>query len=477
MVVFPRWLGVAALVIGTSACATRGYTVGGIDIERGTSRSKLDPATLVRKTSPAVGVITTDVARGMGFVIDARGYLLTNRHVIEDADHIESIAFPAHDPPLEFASVRVEYMHPEHDLALLKITSDDALPVIPLATHQADPVHGYAEIKDPVLLLGRQLDDANPSLTFHRGEITQLAVRNEAVGPGGFLGLTVPVRQGQSGGPVVDRYGRAIGVVTWTWKDRPGGFAIPITEATRMLDDRPRPSSSQEHAAQAEARAIDYLVGLAHSELDRARQITSPSYARQVRGTTLDSFIGTRSPVLLREYTDRLDDLVEIPEEAQLFAALRNMVETAGSQEFLEAAGLAPDVSSPQAVTFFFEYGQAYVVARRYGHRDANEAASIALRRLHSLDAARSFALADVLEQLESSRLRVEKTEITPGLYAPRAVVTIVVNDGEVEAEPRKLALQMRFEWGDWYVAEVQGMSVRRSAVARNQHTLDTSSR
>ncbi|TPV95234.1 MAG: trypsin-like peptidase domain-containing protein [Myxococcales bacterium FL481] len=467
------WFAAAVLVIATAGCASRGYSVGGVDIEHGSSRQKLDAAALVRKASPAVGVITTDVARGMGFVIDPRGYMLTNRHVIEDADHVDKVVFPAHDPPLVFGSVRVEYMHPDHDLALLKVTSDAPLPVVPLATPRAVATSGYADIRDPVLLLGRQSDEHIQSLTFHTGEVTQLKARNDAVGPGDFLGLTVAVRKGQSGGPVVDRYGRAIGVVTWTWRDRPGGFAIPIAEAARMLDDRPQPKSTDDYEALAEARATDYLVGLAQAELDRARRITSPSYARQVRGTTLEQFIGSRGPALLSEYTHRLDDIVKIQQNEALFAALQETVESAGSPEFLEATGLHPAVTPAQAVTFFFEYGQAYVVARRFGRREPNDAARIAMQRLYSLDAARSFALAQVINHLESSRLRVEKTEVTPGVYAPRAVVTIVAEDDAVgrEAEPRKIALQMRFEWGDWYVAEVQQVDTGASVAWRRRST------
>ena len=64
-----------------------------------------------------------DVGRGLAFVIDPDGYLLTNRHVIEDADYIDNLTFPALQPAVSFASVRIVYIDPRR---VLWIGTEDA---------------------------------------------------------------------------------------------------------------------------------------------------------------------------------------------------------------------------------------------------------------------------------------------------------------------------------------------------------------
>jgi hypothetical protein len=54
--------------------------------------------------------------------------------------------------------------------------------------------------------------------------------------------------------------------------------------------------------------------------------------------------------------------------------------------------------------------------------------------------------------------IRLEKIELIPGAYAPQAVVHLRVAADKPTAAPRPpdLILQLRLEWGDWYVAELQ---------------------
>ena len=46
--------------------------------------------------------------------------------------------------------------------------------------------------------------------------------------------------------------------------------------------------------------------------------------------------------------------------------------------------------------------------------------------------------------------MTVERVDVTPGTYAPRAVATVDIGKG------RRIAVQMRLEWGDWYISDVQ---------------------
>jgi hypothetical protein len=96
------------------------------------------------------------------------------------------------------------------------------------------------------------------------------------------------------------------------------------------------------------------------------------------------------------------------------------------------------------------------------------------------VDAARTFAMAGFLEELAGTEVEIERVELVPGVYQPRAVVTLkarrmpgrlkrAVSTGDVDgASPNpgdvRLSLHMRLEWGDWYVADV----AERVATARS---------
>ena len=149
----------AALALPAAGC-TQEASYGGIDITEAPLSRTLRSEALIRKASSAVVVVETDVGRGMGFVIDPAGYEVTNRHVVEDADHIEGIVFPGRDPSRMYESVRIEYIDPLKDLALLHVHSKEPLPYLPLATRDVEPVSRYLAHRDPVVLLERGEDEA-----------------------------------------------------------------------------------------------------------------------------------------------------------------------------------------------------------------------------------------------------------------------------------------------------------------------------
>jgi hypothetical protein len=434
----------------------------------------LPPAKLAHRSAGAVAVLTTDVGRGMAFVIDPSGYLLTNRHVIEDADHIEHVVFPAIEPELKFTSVRIVYIDPLRDLALLKVESDRPLISMPLATDRAGPTGDYVASKDEVMMLSRELapgeiahSDDQPvgarevGLVAHLGEVRGLEVYNPVVGPGPFLGMSMDVHEGHSGGPVVDRYGRAVGIVTWTWRHRSGGFAIPIGEANRMLEERPRLEGTPEHEARIRSRADAFLLALGTGEIDGMRRLTSPSHAREFRGQVLPALLEQTmvQTTAVEEFLEAIDDLVKTAKttDSDPFPRFERMAVETGAPAFRERVGL-PGMHASSVVAFFFEFGQAYLAARYFADRSQEDALRVALERVHSLEAARNLVLASRADDFEGAQLDIEKVELIPGQYAPRAVVTLRREGAPREA---RIAWHMRLEWGDWYVGEVQAMGRR----------------
>ncbi len=452
----------ASTVALDSGCAGRIREYGGVEVQQTADLHALDPARVLKKRAGAIAIVETELGRGMGFVVDPSGYILTNRHVIEDADHIEQVVLPSTDPPLRFASVRLEYIDPHRDLALLKVEPARPLDVVPLAAGRPMDVHEYLAKADDVVLLARA-GAMDPKLrkTGIRGldatlgRIRNLEVHNRAAGPGPFVGITTEIRQGQSGGPVLDRFGRAVGIVTWTWRDRPGGYAIPISEATRMLAERPLLEDSYAQVRRAQIRTHGFLAALARDDLETVRRMTSPTYARKLREQTvgrLADVLGTEVPEPAKMFVAALEDVASDP-SLEAFSALQDLAWRTGSREFMAALGVE-DLERAQVVTFFFEFGKAYIAARQMSAQSVGDSLNTAIGHLRSLDTARTFALAELIPRISEGKVHVDRIEVVPATYQPRAVAMLSKRgqDGKVH----KLLVHLRLEWGDWYVAEIR---------------------
>ncbi|MCH9682014.1 MAG: serine protease, partial [Deltaproteobacteria bacterium] len=394
-----------------SACSHRPVDYGGVAVMEGSLRRAQGAEDALQRSAEAVAIIETDVARGMGFVIDPSGYLLTNRHVVEDAEHIEGVVFPARDPSRSYGSVRVVYIDPVRDLALLHVYSSEPLTALPLATDDVEPVSRYLSRSDPVVLMEREApaEGVDPALQMQHGWVFGLEVQNPAAGPGAFVGVTADVHKGQSGGPVLDRHGRAVGIVTWTWRERGGGYAIPIADATQMLSERPSLEDAAEREQRAALRTQLFLDALQRGEGDLARSFTSPTQARKRREDTvaaiMDSAQRGQGLVLMQQYVTALEGVVaevqrtEDPGAAE--SGLGALVSGSAQPEFMAGLGVGPEIDVGQVVSFFHELGERYLRARIFGEKSSEDALRDSLRGLRTMDAARSFALAALVVELQ----------------------------------------------------------------------------
>jgi S1-C subfamily serine protease len=469
-------LGVAVAIASLGGCAaTRGRTYGEVTVHEGPNRPRGGSNAQLARSRQAIAVIETDVGRGMGFVIDPRGYVITNRHVIEDADHIESVSFPDGEPARTYESIKVVYTDPEQDLALLHIQTTDVLAYIPLATRKVVPVGRYLEEEDLVTTF-RRGDEDGDWLSLDRGAVERLAVYNPAAGPGAFVGVSAPVHRGQSGGPVLDDAGRVVGVVTWTWRDKDGGFAIPIAEATRMLQHMPELDGDAAQVARATSRSRQFLGALGRGDVEGARRLTSPSFARKIRGETVSAILGAIGhdglPVL-QGFVAAVESVVDnhkLTGDAA-FDRLREIVSRTGTEAFRTELGVDAGLSRGQVVSFFYEFGQAYYAARSFGKEEPGPALEAALRRLQTIDAARTFALSETIEVLAGTAVEIEHVELVPAAYQRRAIVTLrgvkpktaptkVAHAAGLElrklaGDDQLISVHLRLEWGDWYVASI----------------------
>jgi len=159
---------------------------------------------------------------GSGFIISDDGYLITNNHVVKEADEIKVKLSDGR----EFKG-EVKGRDEKLDLALIKIDAKGHLPVAPLG--DSDKM----EVGDWVMAIG------NPfglSQTVTAGIIS---AQGRVIGSGpydDFIQTDASINPGNSGGPLFNTDGEVIGINTAIVAGGQGiGFAIPVNMAKEIL--------------------------------------------------------------------------------------------------------------------------------------------------------------------------------------------------------------------------------------------------
>ena len=155
---------------------------------------------------------------GAGFIIDARGLIATNLHVIGDA---RPISVALHDGR-KFDVVAIHATERSQDLAILKIDATD-LPALLLGNSD--------ELQDgqPVIAMG------NPA-GLERSIVSGVLSGRRDIEGRAMLQVALPIERGNSGGPLLDLKGRVHGLLTLkSLKTENLGFAIPINALKPLL--------------------------------------------------------------------------------------------------------------------------------------------------------------------------------------------------------------------------------------------------
>jgi|GEM_PF-3235289 hypothetical protein len=176
-------------------------------------------AEIVAHARPAVVVIETDQGLGSGFIIKADGIIVTNHHVVADAKTM-AVKFPSGEV---YKKVYLLSSDPINDLAFLKIEAVD-LPTIPLGNSN------NVQLGDDVLLVGAP---QGLEQTVSSGLISGIRLDNGVR----VLQTSAAASPGSSGGPLLNRRGEAVGVMSFKVVDGENlNFAIPINYVRGKLD-------------------------------------------------------------------------------------------------------------------------------------------------------------------------------------------------------------------------------------------------
>ncbi len=160
---------------------------------------------------------------GSGFIITNDGYIVTNNHVVAEADEIK-VKLLGRDKAYD---AKIIGRDPETDLALLKIEAGNTLPVLEFGNSDATKVGEW------VLAIG------NPFGLGHTVTAGIVSAKGRHIGAGpfdSFLQTDASINPGNSGGPLIDMDGKVVGINTAIVPNGQGiGFATPASMADKII--------------------------------------------------------------------------------------------------------------------------------------------------------------------------------------------------------------------------------------------------
>ena len=243
----------AILLLTVFACGAQGQSRPSRGTFEGPSspQTTLTTAQIAKQVSPSVIVIqgktASGEALGSGFIVSRDGKIVTNFHVIRDmvsatvqlasGEVIDSILILGADPARDLAIIQIV----GHDLPALAMGDSDALTV-----------------GEPLVVVG--------SPRGLEGTVTAGILSSVRDSGQGFtlLQTDAAVNPGNSGGPLVNNKGSAIGVISFKLKSAEGlNFAIPIRYVRLLLGNLHEPITLDQFRKQVSASPRDRALGTA----------------------------------------------------------------------------------------------------------------------------------------------------------------------------------------------------------------------
>jgi serine protease Do len=169
-----------------------------------------------RSALPGAG--QSGALRGLGFVVDGRGYVLTHSDVIRDGKSLQATLADGRTFP-----VREVWRDPLAGVAVLRIDGRD-LPALPLGDS------GGLRVGDATAVVGWPTASALPPVSA--------IIRATGSATGGNLAIDAPIPTEDVGGPLLDARGQVVGIASadaHVLDGRSRGFAVPIDRAKSML--------------------------------------------------------------------------------------------------------------------------------------------------------------------------------------------------------------------------------------------------
>ena len=166
---------------------------------------------------------------GTGFIIDSKGYIITNNHVVENADEISVSLSDEREYKAKLVGT-----DPKTDIALIRIITKDKLPFVKLGDSEK------LKVGEWVMAIG------NPFGLNNTVTVGVVSAKGRVIGSGpydNYIQTDASINPGNSGGPLFNTQGEVIGINSAIFTGGAGagnigiGFAIPINMAKQIVND------------------------------------------------------------------------------------------------------------------------------------------------------------------------------------------------------------------------------------------------
>jgi len=199
---------------------------------------------IYRQTAPAVANILTKATEydffmdpvpvegaGSGFIIDPRGYILTNFHVVQEAQSIEVVLGDQSKYAAKYIGA-----DPRNDVALIKIETKGK-PLTALALGDSSSL----QVGQKVLAIGNPFGFQSTLTTGVVSALGRTVQTSQTTFIDEAIQTDAAINRGNSGGPLINSHGEVIGInsaiFTPTGTTAGIGFAIPINTAKSIAND------------------------------------------------------------------------------------------------------------------------------------------------------------------------------------------------------------------------------------------------
>lgn len=212
------------------------------------------PASLedvVSRVMPAVVLVETSSGRGSGFFVRP-DTIITNAHVVKDDGFVKLRRMDG-----TTVTARVDIRSAAFDVAILRLVAPTSVGQVVI------PMGSAADLRpgQEVFTIGSALGTLQNSVT--RGIVSGVRQSGNAT----MVQTDAAANPGNSGGPLLDRHGVAVGITTMSIRDQQGlNFAVAIDHARAILDGRPAGAA----AAPLAMNNVQSLMPAGRSESERA---------------------------------------------------------------------------------------------------------------------------------------------------------------------------------------------------------------
>ena len=167
---------------------------------------------------------------GSGFILTTDGYIVTNYHVVEDAETVEVTLYNGDTYEARYIGGDEDY-----DIAVIKVEAT-GLPAVTLGDSST------LNVGDHVLAIGNPLGELTFSMSGGMVSSVNRTINVDGT-PFNMIQTDASINPGNSGGPLMNSYGEVVGIVSAKYSSYSDesveglGFAIPINDVYAMIED------------------------------------------------------------------------------------------------------------------------------------------------------------------------------------------------------------------------------------------------